>query len=111
MDLKHKSGEGLFFRTHDALFCLTLKWSWCDVNKAIQQFLYTEIIDCAAKEHRAHLACQIFFTIKFWINMRHGFEFDAQFICSPSANVMIQQWSTSSRRAISEPSRLGRAMY
>ena len=66
-NLKHKTGKFRFFRFHFTFFRLHRTRAWGYFHKAIQQLLYTEIIQSRTKEYRRHFPFQVFFLIKFRI--------------------------------------------
>ena len=53
MDLEDKSGERLLTRLHNALFCLSGLWRWCNAHKTIEQLSNTKVIEGRTEENRS----------------------------------------------------------
>ena len=89
-NLKDKSGEFRLFRFHFTFFRLYRTRTWSDLYKAIQQFLYTKVIQSRAKEYRCQFTFQIFFFIKFRINSIYQFQLTTQLISQLRTDLLIQ---------------------
>lgn len=89
-NLKDESGEFRFVRFHFTLFCLYRTRTGSNLHKAVQQFLYTKIIQGRAKEYRRAISCQIRFHIQFRINSFDQFQIATQFVCQRLTDLLIQ---------------------
>ena len=61
MNLEHKSGKRLFVGAYLALFGLNLLGLGSDLYKTVQQFLYTESVECRSEKHRCDHSVSIVF--------------------------------------------------
>ena len=88
-DLKDKSGKFRFIGFHLTFFCLGRTGARSNFHKCIQQFLYTEVIQCRPEKYRSHLAFQVLLHIEFRINTVNQFQFSAQFFSQRSTDLVV----------------------
>ena len=89
-DFEYKSGELRFIRFHLTFFCLGRTGARSNFHKCIQQFLYTEVIQCRTEEYRSQLSFQITLYIKFGINTINKFKLITQFFCQRCSNPIVK---------------------
>ena len=90
VNFKNEPGELVFRRINHALFSRARQRIRCNIDKAIQHFLYAEIINRRAEKHRVYFAAHIRFPVKIGINRRYHFHFFTQFGGGSFAHVFFQ---------------------
>ena len=55
-NLEHESCELRFFWLHITLLSFYRTRTWCNLNKCVEEFLHTEVVQRRTEEHRAQLA-------------------------------------------------------
>ena len=80
-NLEDETSELLLFRRYHALLCLGGLRTRCDLHEAVQQFLYTEVVQGRAEEYRCYLSRTVGLHVKFRIHTIHQFQILAQFLC------------------------------
>ena len=88
--LENKTGKFRFFGNHLTFFSMYRTGSGSNLNKAIEQFLHTKVIQCRTEEYRCAISCQIRLDIKFGINAFNQFQITTQFVCQRLSNLLIQ---------------------
>ena len=90
-DLEDKPGEFLFFWIHHALLGLGGTRTGCYLHKAVQQFLYTEIVQGGAEKDWSHLGSSVGLHIKFWINTIYQLQVFTQLLSILFSNNIINK--------------------
>ena len=79
-NLEDKARKLRFFGLHVALLGLRRTRRWGDLHKAVQQFLYTEIVQSRTKEHGCHFSVSICLNVEFGIDAIDEFQVLTQFL-------------------------------
>ena len=85
-NLEDKSREFLFLWHHLAFLCLCGFWGGGNLHKAIQEFLYTEIVEGRAEEDGSNLGRAVGLHVKVRVHTTHQFKIFAQLVCIVLAN-------------------------
>ena len=88
-NLEDETSELLLFRRYHALLCLGGLRTRCDLHEAVQQFLYTEVVQGRAEEYRCHLSGTIGLHVKGRIHTIHQFQVLAQLLSILLSNHII----------------------
>ena len=88
--LEDETSELLFFRFHHAFLSLCRTRRRGNFNKAIQQFLHTEVIQRRAEEDGSHLSRAIGVDLEFRIDAVDQLQVVAQLLGIAFANLLIE---------------------
>ncbi len=90
VDFEHESREFLFFRLYRPLFRFPGKRGGGNLDKAVEQFPDTEIVQCGTEKHRSDPGFQVFFAVQSRIDFPHQFQVFPQLGGSPFADMFVQ---------------------
>ena len=88
--LEDKSREFRFCRLNHTLFGLGWLWTRSYINKTVQQFLDTKVIQSRAKENRCYLGITVGFFVKSRIYAIDQFKVVAQLLCFTSSYFLFK---------------------
>ena len=89
-DLEDEASELRLCRFYHAFFRFCRTWTGSDFYETVEQFLYTEVVQCRAEEYRCNLRTSIGFYIKVGIDTIDQFEVVAKLSSKVCTDLCIQ---------------------
>ena len=89
-NLKDKAGKLLLLRLHLALLSLRGLRTWGNLDEAVQQLLYTEVVQCRTKEYGSNLGRTVGLYLKLRIDTIYQFQVFAQLARVLLTNALVQ---------------------
>ena len=90
MDLEDKASEGGFVGRYLTFLCLDRAGRWSDLYEAVEELLYTEVVECRAEEHGSDIARQIFFAVKLGVYAVNELQIHTELLCLLGGDVLLK---------------------
>ena len=89
-NFEDETTELRFFRLHQSLICLGGSRRWSNMNKTVEEFLNTKIVQCRTEEHRCYFGRTVGFFLKLRLNTIYQFQFLTQLCSLTFTNPLVE---------------------